>query len=755
MANNYKIKMKDIQNKYKFKIFCAGYEYDDTELRNEISQRALISEAGRYVELELNPNTYVLTAKLKDKNNNVISTSTPIDLPLESMIVDCDYDATTKSLIITLQNGNTTSIPLGDLISGLATEEDLEEVDAKVDANIEKISDLENELNQYKTIYNVLPKVEDEGEAFTLNDTGNATLKMDLKGNSSQDGTSTPSSPIAINVVSGDNEINICGKNLFNGETELGTFSNTNGEKTASTNTRRSVNKIPVKPNQQYVFSQNGTAFAVRIYYYQENETFISTEAYTNGIITTPNNCYYVNFISDRILSNYNDIQLEQGNQASNYEPYIGNTYNIDLGVKNLWNSEDIKSGFLPQSGSYPTTNPSFPNSEYILVPLMEGQKLTLSGSTRATGRVRCIDASTNQVVNAFTIGDTEYYYTTHTFGDGFYEATITAKKYFIVGIMDYGGTNNDLVVNYGATPQYISDTPIELCKIGDYQDSIKKSTGKNLWGGTFELGGIDTTTGQDGASTDRVRTKGYVEVKPNTTYTLSGVQGSRVVCFYNSSKAYLSYAVVGSQSTSGTFTTPSNTSYIRWYIIQTNTNINEMLNEGSTALPYEPYGTGWYVKKEIGKFVLDGSQNIPLASGTPRRFNATYSTLGITNAKDGTTATDTQANYRMCDHFDYTSGQTTWGNYYLHNNWLVMLDSGSVIASASDLSTWLSNNNTTIYYVLATPTNTLIEDTNFIEQLEALESAMSYKGQTNISQINNDAPFIIDATALKDLSNL
>ena len=31
----------------------------------------------------------------------------------------------------------------------------------------------------------------------------------------------------------------------------------------------------------------------------------------------------------------------------------------------------------------------------------------------------------------------------------------------------------------------------------------------------------------------------------------------------------------------------------------------------------------------------------------------------------------------------------------------------------------------------------------------------MSYEGQTNIVQVNNDKPFIISASALKDLTNL
>ena len=36
MANNYKVKMVDLQNKYKFKIFCSSQMYDDSELKREL-----------------------------------------------------------------------------------------------------------------------------------------------------------------------------------------------------------------------------------------------------------------------------------------------------------------------------------------------------------------------------------------------------------------------------------------------------------------------------------------------------------------------------------------------------------------------------------------------------------------------------------------------------------------------------------------------------------------------------------------------
>ena len=67
---------------------------------------------------------YVMTFTLKDNNNNALSTQT-IDLPLESVVVGGSYDNTTKSLILALDNGNTITIPVSDLVDGLVSQTDL------------------------------------------------------------------------------------------------------------------------------------------------------------------------------------------------------------------------------------------------------------------------------------------------------------------------------------------------------------------------------------------------------------------------------------------------------------------------------------------------------------------------------------------------------------------------------------------------------------------------------------------------------
>ena len=60
-------------------------------------------------------------------------------------------------------------------------------------------------------------------------------------------------------------------------------------------------------------------------------------------------------------------------------------------------------------------------------------------------------------------------------------------------------------------------------------------------------------------------------------------------------------------------------------------------------------------------------------------------------------------------------------------------------ILEKADLITFLSNNNVEVCYPLETPTNELFNDT-IQEQLEDIYfNMLSYEGQTNVSQVNND----------------
>ena len=77
---------------------------------------------GASLTLSINSTDYKVTATLKDQDGNTLGTSQVIDLPLESVVVGGSYDSTNKKIVLTLQNGNTIDIPVGDLVAGLQTE---------------------------------------------------------------------------------------------------------------------------------------------------------------------------------------------------------------------------------------------------------------------------------------------------------------------------------------------------------------------------------------------------------------------------------------------------------------------------------------------------------------------------------------------------------------------------------------------------------------------------------------------------------
>ena len=99
--------------------------YTKSDVNELISDYSLITETGNKINLEINGSTYVLTAKLYDKNNNLISTSTGIDLPLETMVVGASYDSATKEIVLTLKNGETTRFSVADLVDGLVSTDTL------------------------------------------------------------------------------------------------------------------------------------------------------------------------------------------------------------------------------------------------------------------------------------------------------------------------------------------------------------------------------------------------------------------------------------------------------------------------------------------------------------------------------------------------------------------------------------------------------------------------------------------------------
>ena len=119
-----------------------------------------------------------------------------------------------------------------------------------------------------------------------------------------------------------------CGKNLFDGELELGSIDSTDGSDFSYSQEMRSKNSMCVKPLQNIIVSYvGGTNIALRFYdknkqYLGSNLDFYGSRAIRSGsTFVIPENAYYLRFkmISTDLTIKF---QFEEGTQATPYEPY-------------------------------------------------------------------------------------------------------------------------------------------------------------------------------------------------------------------------------------------------------------------------------------------------------------------------------------------------------------------------------------------------------------------------------------------------
>ena len=129
------------------------------------------------------------------------------------------------------------------------------------------------------------------------------------------------------------------GLNWWDEQTELGSYSASTGEKTVTSTTIRSKNKIRVLPNTPYFFKiPKATGVSMNIIcFYDINEHFIGTTYSENGgnERTTPTNCYFVTFaMSSAYGTTYKgDICIIDHYDATMddvYEPSNIHTYPFD-----------------------------------------------------------------------------------------------------------------------------------------------------------------------------------------------------------------------------------------------------------------------------------------------------------------------------------------------------------------------------------------------------------------------------------------
>lgn len=461
-----------------------------------------------------------------------------------------------------------------------------------------------------------------------------------------------------------------------------------------------------------------------------------------------PNNTWH--------LSN---IMITYGNEVQPYKEYVGKSYEINLG-KNLLTGFTKGIGLNATNGTQ-TTNTNAATTDYIPVDYVKNSCYYISGLVE--GLYSWVGAYNSNKVFLGRISGT-FRKATPLTATGFYNGTPQGTGDIVyLRVTQYvqsGGTgviddidNAKIQLEVGAQQTSFSPykTPIELCKINDYVDIIDKSSGINMFDlkSYLDSCNVTYTENSDGSITFSPTT--YVYQHPfefsseNTNVSLSGVITQGTIVNFKIKVLDSSNTVLGSLTNSVTKVENKNGCKLQfdWGTSGSVTLKNIMLNKGTTAFEYEPYGTNWYIKKSIGKVVLDGSENWGLtsssvASGTKRFYyndtqyfndknvssNIVYCLSNMFKGIGWTSmySTDTTTKYAVCLYCDNTG----LGRINLRIE-------DTIASDVTTLKSWLGTNKPIVYYVLNTPTYTIITDTELVEQLDRLRMATSYGDNTNI----------------------
>lgn len=115
------------------------------------------------------------------------------------------------------------------------------------------------------------------------------------------------------------------GKNLFDGVMESGGINNTTGNDQANDSLVRSKNYVSVKPNTNYIISNNGVGVAMNVCEYANDKSFVAFAGVINAgkPFTTSSTTRYIRFY--RSNSNADKIQVEAGNTITNWVAFTPN----------------------------------------------------------------------------------------------------------------------------------------------------------------------------------------------------------------------------------------------------------------------------------------------------------------------------------------------------------------------------------------------------------------------------------------------
>lgn len=546
------------------------------------------------------------------------------------------------------------------------------------DNNVIIKDDVNTKYDYLFSLTNLFEKITGTGTSVTLNDTSNTMLKLGLNGNTTQN-TTTGKNLIPNTLASGSS----------NGITY--TVNSDGSIKLSGTATAR------VEPYLYYDIN-NPITFKAGTYRNTSNRMII---LYANG---------YNTIYANSTLTLDEDKQVTIAYFRIENEETVNETYYPQIILNSI-----IDTSYEPYTGGQPAPSPSYPQTIH-----------TITGNND-------IKIRNKQMYNYIDLSSS-YNFLTYD-NDGWYTAVCDRTNQDTGDYFNFSTVlSNELKTN----TTYSIVTEIKLF---------------NTTGNGGNLNVVDRwgqfTTGTSGLSTVGV----YVQTSTTKSSfdNLTGMLASNIYVRGNSkvTAVFRISVIEGTDVTADNFqyepykqqTYPINLGDIEICKIE---DYQDVLFKNTMDSDYYDSSlelNKWYLKKNVGKVVLDGSEDW---------YSGSYGTNSYSTYVQNLKASDNNIQnpiFVMSNLFKGISynDRSTGNNIAYSDVSLGLYIRNTSYTSLVDFKTMLGTNNMTLYYVLATPTYTLLNDT-LQTQLNNLQYALAYDTQTNISQTNNDLPFIIDA---------
>lgn len=597
----------------------------------------------------------------------------------------------------------------------------------------ETLDDYDDKIAEMQEAYKkFIPIQTTSGTEIQLDNSSNdkALINIGLDGNTEQDGEPTPDIPVEVKTVTGDNTINIVGRNINSTTTRTGLYQISNGTYSAYPGGGYITlgDLIPLGYNKTITVSneksKSGTWYILE---YDKDKNYLNQNqqatSVTSATFTTQNpltKYIAIDLGGSITLENAGEIMIELGSIASTYEPYQSQSYPINLASKNYCDGILEAGGIATSTGVNEDLANRIRTKNMCKIP---SEQITISvKETDLSVSIRCYDNSKAYLGVAFSGWG--------TLPNTFTPLTNTRYIRFVFKkTNDSSITVNsvtEIQVESGSTATtYEPFWQIELAKISTYKDYIKRSTGKNLFDGQFRQGTAGVLD-----NTARIFCTNGVYVEANKTYTFStNMDVSTYNYFFALSQTQypsLTIDTLTSWINTSTYTiTPTNSGYLGISIKKGDAVFAPsevsgywfQLEENTSSTSPEPYGKGkWYKYNAIKKSNL--GSDITFSSTTGGFYSATatdYATSGNTPYCEWYKGiANVAAIGGLSDkEIAFNTSSSPYPRLYLKD---------SNYSSNTTLNSDLSANQVYIYYALATPTITEITDETLISQLEAVK---------------------------------